>query len=154
MHTVRTWRVWLTVFVAAVTAAGCSDPYAGRMEITGTVKLVGEPIQDGTILFKPLDKQDTTEGAQIVNGEYKVPRKKGLKPGWYQVQISSGDGKTPVNLPDGEAPGPSSNITSVDRVPEDWNIRSTQKIEVKSNEANKFDFDIPNYNPKYKPPKR
>jgi hypothetical protein len=141
------------VFAAAVLVAGCSGSYGGRMEVTGAVKLVGQPIQDGTIVFKPLDKQDTQSGAQIVKGEYKVPRPQGLKPGKYLVQISSGDGKTPVNLDEGAAPGPSSNITSVDRVPDDWNIRSKQEIEVKSSGPNRFDFEIPNYNPKYKPPK-
>jgi hypothetical protein len=123
------------------------------MEITGAVKLVGQPIQDGSVVFKPLDKQDTQEGAQIVNGQYKIPRQQGLKPGKYQVQISSGDGKTPVNLDTDAAPGPSANITSVDRVPADWNIRSKQEITVKSSGPNKFDFEIPNYNPYYKPPK-
>jgi hypothetical protein len=143
----------LLVFAAAVLIAGCSDGTSGRMEVTGAVKLVGQPIQDGTIVFKPLENQDTQGGAQIVKGEYKVPRQQGLKPGKYVVQISSGDGKTPVNLEPDAAPGPSSNITSVDRVPEDWNVRSAHEVTVKANEANRFDFEIPNYNPRYKPPK-
>jgi hypothetical protein len=141
------------VFAAAVLVAGCSDGSGGRMEISGSVKLVGQPIEDGTIVFKPLDKQDTQEGAQIVNGEYKIPRKQGLKPGKYLVQISSGDGKTPVNLDPDAGPGPSTNFTSVDRVPPDWNVRSKREEEVKSNGPNKFNFEIPNYNPQYKPPR-
>jgi len=143
----------LLIFAAAVLLAGCSDATSGRMEITGAVKLVGQPIQEGTIVFKPLENQDTQSGAQIIKGEYKVPRQQGLKPGKYLVQISSGDGRTPFNLQDGVAPGPSANLTSLDRVPDDWNIRSKREVEVKSSGPNKFDFEIPNYNPYYKPPK-
>ena len=153
MHPIQRPLSLLLVFAAAGLIAGCSGSYGGRMEVTGTVKLVGQPIQDGSIVFKPLDKQDTQSGAQIVKGEYKVPRPQGLKPGKYLVQISSGDGKTPVNLDPDAAPGPSSNITSVDRVPDDWNIRSTQQIEVTASGPNKFDFEIPKYNSNYKPPK-
>src|SRR5689334_23021463 len=86
--------VVLFFLMAAVLVVGCSDPYAGRMEVTGDVKLVGEPIQDGTIEFKPVEKQnaDTHSGAPIKNGAYTVPRKNGLKPGKYLVIISSGSG--------------------------------------------------------------
>jgi hypothetical protein len=144
----------LLVFAAIVLVAGCSDSAGGRMEVTGTVKLVGEPIQDGTIQFKPLDKQDTEQGAQIVKGEYKIVRNQGLKPGRYLVMISCGDPGKSVNDPD-FAPGPSGgrNVMAVDRVPEDWNIHSKQEIKVESSGTNKFNFDIPKENPKYKAPK-
>jgi hypothetical protein len=148
----------LLVGAAVVLVAGCSGSSGGRMEVTGEVKLVGQPIQDGTIVFKPLENQDTQGGAQIVKGAYKVPRQQGLKPGKYVVQISSGDAKTPVNLPEDAAPGPSSNITSVDMVPEDWNIRSKHEVTVKANESNRFDFEVPEYSKEYskrhKPPKQ
>ncbi len=146
----------LIVLAAAMILAGCSDPYAGRMEVSGKVKLVGEPLQDGIIIFEPVDRkqQETKSGAPIKNGEYNVPRKSGLKPGKYIVQITSGDGKTPVNADENFAPGPSANITSVDRVPDDWNIRSNHEVEIKSSPPNKFDFDIDHYNPKYKAKKK
>jgi hypothetical protein len=144
----------LIALAALLMAAGCGDSYGGRMEVTGEVKLVGEPIKDGTIQFKPLDNQDTTGGAQIVNGTYKVPRKQGLKPGKYLVSISSGDSGTPVNAAEDFNPGPSRNFVSVDKVPEDWNVHSKQQVEIKSEPPNKFDFDIPKYNPRYKPPQK
>jgi hypothetical protein len=78
-----------------------------------------------------------------------------LKPGKYLVIISCGDAKQSVNDNPDFAPGPSGgrNVMSVDRVPEDWNLHSKHEVEVTSNGPNNFDFDIPNYNPKYKPPK-
>jgi hypothetical protein len=140
----------LIVLVAAVVVAGCSDSYGGRKEVFGTVKLVGEPVDDGMIHFIPLDKQASKQDAQIVKGEYKIPRKQGLQPGWYQVAISAPDAKISVNPVDETAgPGPSRNVMAVDRVPEEWNINSKEKREVKADAVNKFDFDIPNYNPMY-----
>jgi hypothetical protein len=131
--------------VAALT--GCSDPYAGLQEITGSVKLVGEPLKDGSIAFVPLDGQGTQSGGPITNGEYIVPRKNGLKPGKYLVRITSGDGRTPSNEEAGN-PGGSTNIVSVDRIPDEWNGKSKQEVVVKSNAVNKFDFEIPNMNPR------
>lgn len=132
----------------AIISPGCSDPYAGQMEITGNVTLEKQPLKDGSITFVPLDKQGTQSGAAITNGAYKVPRTTGLKPGKYQIQITSGDGKTPAAE---EAGGPGSgNIVSVDFVPEDWNVRSKHEVDVKSTGPNKFDFDIPFKNTKQK----
>src|SRR5262249_46214306 len=117
-------------FTVTGALAGCSD-FAGRLAVSGTVKLVGGPLEGGTILFLPLDGQGTESGAPIIKGAYTVPRKSGLKPGKYLVRITSGDGKTPANE-EAAAPGGSTNIVSVDRIPEDWNVRSQQQIEVQA----------------------
>jgi hypothetical protein len=142
----------LTVLVAAL-LAGCSDPYGGRMEVTGAVTLQGQPLDDGSIMFFPLGQQDTQGGAQIINGEYKIPRQNGLKPGKYLVRLTSGDGKTIARVAVREdknppkvqaaAPGGSTNIVSMDRIPDEWNVRSKQEREVKATGVNRFDFDIP-----------
>jgi hypothetical protein len=140
---------WALVPLGAALLAGCSDPYGGRMAVSGAVKLQGEPLKDGSITFVPLDGQDTQSGAGITNGGYKVPREHGLKPGKYLVQLTSGDGKTPDREEDIAGPG-STNIVSVDRIPPEWNTDSKQQIEVKSGGANQFDFDIPDINPRLK----
>jgi hypothetical protein len=144
MRAIRRPSVFFIAFVAAVVAAGCSDSYGGRMEVSGTVKLQGQLLQDGLITLVPLEGQDTQSGSLIKKGAYKIPRQTGLKPGKYLVQITSGDGKTPANE-DIAAPG-ITNIVSMDRIPEDWNSQSKHRVEVKSTGANKFDFDIPNVN--------
>jgi hypothetical protein len=130
-------------------ASGCADPYVGLQEITGSVKLVGEPLKDGSITFAPIDGRGTQSGAPIVNGTYLIPRKNGLKAGKYLIKITAGDGKTPANEEAGN-PGGSTNIVSADLIPDDWNTRSTREVEVKANSANKFDFEIPNVNPRAK----
>jgi hypothetical protein len=134
--------------LTVVLSAGCSDKHGGRMEVTGAVKLQGQPLKDGLIRFVPLDGQDTPGGGPIQNGEYKIPRANGLKPGNYLVQLSSGDGKTP-NEEEAGGPGGSTNIVSVDQIPDEWNVRSKQQVEVKSSGANRFDFDVP-LNPRLK----
>jgi hypothetical protein len=125
--------------------AGCSDPAGGRVVISGHVTLEGKALDKGSILFVPLDGQDTQSGAAITDGDYVMPRDHGLKPGKYLVRITAGDGKTPANEEAGQ-PGGSTNIISMDRIPEDWNTQSKQQCEVKPNEPNKFDFDIPKAN--------
>jgi len=144
-------RPHLLLFLApfVVLIAGCSDSLGGRVEITGTVKLKGEPIKDGAIvMFEPLDKQDTAGNATVTGGTFSIPRASGLKPGRYLVRITAGDGKTPVNPVDPDSPhGPgggkgSTNIISKELVPPDWNVNSKQERTVTKDSPNKFDFDI------------
>jgi hypothetical protein len=133
--------------VVLASAVGCSDDDEGRMVVSGTVKLKGQPIPDGAIIiFEPLESQGTGATQPLAGGTYTLPRQYGLKPGKYLVRITAGDGKTAVNPVDsGEPPGPSggSNIISKELVPPDWNVRSNQQITVTKGGPNKFDFDIP-----------
>ncbi len=129
--------------------AGCSDPYGGRMEVSGAVTLQGQPLKEGSILFAPLENQDTPGGAQVIQGEYKIPPQSGLRPGKYLVRLTAGDGRTPANE-EIAAPGGPANIVSVDLIPEDWNTRSKHEIEVKAKSVNKFNFDIPKMNTRKK----
>jgi hypothetical protein len=115
------------------------------MEVTGAVTLQGQPLKDGSITFVPLANQGTQSGAAITDGAYAIPRSAGLKPGKYLVQITAGDGKTPADEEAGN-PGGSTNIVSMDLIPEDWNVKSKQEVEVKPAGPNRFDFAIPKAN--------
>jgi hypothetical protein len=148
MLSLRTFFFCSTVVVATA-LAGCAGSPDGRQAISGTVTLEGQPLDQGQIMFFPEEGQDTVGGAPVLNGKFKIDSKQGLKPGRYLVRLTAGDGKTPNNEEAG-APGGSTNIVSVDRIPDDWGIRSTQKIEVKSSGSNKFDFAVPNANPRAK----
>lgn len=133
-----------------VAVVGCSDPYAGRMEVSGTASLKGKPLPDGaTVTFIPQDNQGTEAQALFNGGKYSIPRQNGLKPGKYLVRLSAGDGKTAVNAtnPD-EPPGPggnkgSTNIVSKELIPKEWGEKSTQFVTVVSDKPNVFPFDIP-----------
>jgi hypothetical protein len=123
---------------------GCGQDYGGRQEVKGTIKLKGEPLDQGLITFIPIsDDRSTQSGTQIANGSYHIDRAHGLVPAKYKVIITSGDGRTPANAPD-QAPGPTgANIISKDRIPPDYNTHSKQEIEVTEKGPNVFDYDIP-----------
>ncbi len=139
--------------LAIVLAAGCSDPYAGRLAVSGTVKFKGEPLKAGLIAFEPLDKQDTSSGAQIKDGNYDIPRPQGLKAGKYRLRITSGDQNTPALLRKtikvGEqelpaaGPGGSKNFISREMIPPTWNSATQQTVTIDPSGPNKKDFDIP-----------
>jgi len=79
--------------VVAVLFAGCGDKYAGRMEVSGSVKFKTQPIKDGALVeFVPLDNQGTSGTDQTKDGTYKFPREKGLKPGKYLVRTVTSEG--------------------------------------------------------------
>ena len=144
----RTLILGCAMLFLAVLAAGCSAS-GDNMEIKGTVKLEGQPLDQGSIRFVSSDGR-TVSGGEIKNGAYELPKKNGLLPGKYLVQITSGDGKTPASDEEIAAPG-GTNIVSVDRIPPEWNINSKKEVEVTKGGKNTFDFDIPTAN---KPKKR
>ena len=132
--------------LAGPLAAGCSDPHGGRLEVTGTAKLKGQPLKDGTVSFEPLDGQATRATAVLTAGEFTIPRASGLVPGKYLIRVSAGDGKTavnPVNADQPPGPGGGTNVISKELVPADWNVKSKQEREVVKGGTNRFEFDIP-----------
>ncbi len=137
----------LTVLVTLTTLlVGCSDPLGGRMEVSGTVKLKGKSLADGTVSFEPLDGQPTRATVMLTAGEFTIPKPNGLVPGRYMIRVSAGDGKTAVNPvnPD-QPPGPSggTNIISKELIPADWNVDSKQEREIVKTGPNRFEFEIP-----------
>ena len=136
------------VLVIALGTTGCADPSAGRKTVTGKIMIAGQPLNDpdSTIYFEPLEGQTTIGGCKVVNGEYKLEKMDGLLPGKYLVRITSAMGGVPANDDDAAGPGSGggTNILSKDRVPEEWNVKSTKEVVVKADGENKFDFDIPN----------
>lgn len=137
--------VSLAVFLPLSAAlAGCGDSYDGRQAVSGTVTLEGQPLTGGSIQFGPLDGQDTSGGCGLgPDGTFRLDRADGLKPGRYLVRITAGDGKSPASEEEVAAPGGSTNIVSVDRIPPEWNVRSDKQIEVKEGADNTFDFAVP-----------
>ncbi len=69
--------------------AGCGSGGLG-VAVSGKVSLDGQPIQDGTIQFVPIEgTQGPTAGGTIKEGAYSIPRDGGPVPGKYRVEISS-----------------------------------------------------------------
>lgn len=135
------------VFLLSLVAlAGCS-PSNPRKAVSGTVTLHDLNLDEGTITFRPIPGTTpeglptTTGGAVITNGAYQIEAESGLVPGKYKVLITSGDGRTPDDP--NEAPGPSGNFVSKDRIPPEYNTKSNVEVEVMEDGENVFDFPIP-----------
>jgi hypothetical protein len=133
------------VFVSLI-VAGCGDKLDGRVAVSGTVKLAGKPLKDGSVSFEPLDGQASRASAAVTDGAFDIPQASGLQPGKYLIRVSAGDGKTAVNPvnPD-NPPGPTggTNIISKELIPADWNVNSKQERSITAGVANKFEFEIP-----------
>src|SRR5262245_31506548 len=140
----RSPRRLLPVAALLLVAGGCGDRAGGRQEISGTVTLRGQPLDEGVIEFHLLDgspgQLGTKSGEMINDGKYLVPKAQGLVPGKYRVVISSGERKG-ARLGAGN-PGPKS-IFSKERIPPDYNLKTKQVVEVKRGGPNKFDYTIP-----------
>lgn len=129
--------VCLVMFM--VCSVGCGGS-GGLQAIKGVVTLSGKPLDEGVIEFVSVSSKS---GAVITNGKYDIPADHGLMPGTYKVLITSGDGKTPVDSPDG-LPGPTgANIVSKDRIPPEYNTDTKQSVTVTDSGPNQFDFTIP-----------
>jgi hypothetical protein len=127
--------------IALGTLGGCSDP-RGRQEVTGEVRFRGQPVEEGVIQFAPLDGQATGDGALIVNGQYRIPRAKGLSPGKYRVTIVAGNGISGQG--DASPDTPNAGRPPVgERIPPDYNEHSRIVKEVTAGGPNRFDFNIP-----------
>lgn len=128
--------------VGFVFLLGCGSGQAGgKLAISGTVKLKGQPLESGTITFSSADpQQQQMTGGQIKNGQFSIPAEQGLPPGKYRVRISSPVGG-PTVKPD-EAPGETPTVAQ-DRIPPEWGSKSNQQVEIKAGQKNHFTFEIP-----------
>jgi hypothetical protein len=70
--------------------AGCGWGETLGVGVSGTVTYKGQPIKEGTISFIPVSGTNGPKGgANIDEGRYAIPRRAGLAPGKYRVEIRS-----------------------------------------------------------------
>jgi hypothetical protein len=128
--------------LGVVILAGCG-PRSDRLEVTGSVKLDGLALDQGSIRFTSTGTQKLfASGATIQNGEFIVPQEKGLPPGTYHVEVSSPDTSVPPVVYK-NAPGePALPPTAPERIPTEYSSESKHTIDVTADGDNHFDFDI------------
>jgi hypothetical protein len=130
------------VFLVAVwlcAALGCAGD--DRSEVSGTVKLNGQPIAEGAITFIPTDgNKGAATGAEIRDGKYHIPRSAGVTPGKNRVELRAfRDSGRKVQDPTGK-PG----TLTAERVmafPPQYNDQSTLVRDVRRG-SDTIDFDI------------
>ncbi len=129
----------LSLFTTSFLYVGCkpSNPQ-GRLAVSGTVKVNGEPLDEGTIMFNPTNAATvkTPSSAGVKNGTYSMPVEKGLAPADYTVRFFSakGTGKIDEN-------NPMKSEIFVQTIPARYNVASKEKVTV-SKDATSFDFDL------------
>jgi hypothetical protein len=132
------WRVIGVVVIVIATLAGCGEETGGRLPVSGTIKLKGQPVANGSIFFESEPPASGVfTGGPITDGKYELKASQGLLPGKYIVRISVPESTAQPAEPGGE-PGPPVN----DLVPPEYNVQSKLRYEAKAGSSN-FDYDVP-----------
>jgi hypothetical protein len=77
-----------TLVLLLLTLFGCSGD--GRLAVSGTVMLDGNPLESGAITFQPAAGSDGhSAGGLIANGNFQLVAEHGLMPGKYLVTVQS-----------------------------------------------------------------
>jgi len=118
--------------------AGCSG---NKAEVSGTVLLNGEPIEEGSINFIPVE--GTTgpgAGAVIKDGKYYIPRSTGVTVGKNRVELRAFK-KSTRKVRDPNGPPGAMTEARDPAFPPEYNDNSTLTKEVRQG-SNTIDFDI------------
>jgi hypothetical protein len=125
-------RLWIASAAFAVLAMsgilGCGGGGIPMADVQGEVKYDGQPIEKGTITFKPADGKGPSVGGEINQGRFSLR----VPPGPKRVEVSAVKvvGKTEPTL---EAPTGTDIIK--EQIPQDYNLKSTLTEEVKMPET-------------------
>jgi hypothetical protein len=135
-------RYGIVMLLLLLGSSGCQDNPRGRKAVSGTVKLKGVPLNYGSIDFRPEPSSaGIATGTIIRDGKYEIPAKKGLPNGTYEVRINSTEADTSPPDPTMINTGGSKN--AIERIPPEYNIRTTQKVVVSDDAEASFNFEIP-----------
>jgi hypothetical protein len=127
---------------------GCSGSGPQLAEVEGTVLLDGQPIDEGSIQFIPVE--GTTgpgAGGVIKDGKYHIDRRKGVTVGKNRVELRAFR-TTGRKVNDPNAPPGGKTDERVQAFPPEYNERSTVVKDVQAG-SNTINFDVET-NPKEK----
>lgn len=124
-----------------VAAAGCGGGGPDRGAVRGEVKLDGQPLEQGSILFVPGENtKGVVTGGQIEKGRYRLSGDDGPAVGWNRVEIRAVK-KTGKMVPKPLSPPGQMVEQEVEAIPARFNSASTLKVEIKAGE-NTYDFQV------------
>jgi hypothetical protein len=122
-------RLLIAVLLGVISLAGCrGEPLA---EVKGTVRLDGQLLAEGEIIFEADEQDATPEATMIVNGEYQLQ----LPPGKKIVRINA---SRPTKIPD-PVMGAAARESMI--LPE-FNTESTLRVELKAGKQTGVDFEV------------
>ena len=127
------------LMVSLLWLAGCSGNEA---EVSGTVRLDGELIQEGSINFIPVEgTKGPGVGAVIKDGKYHIPRSRGVTVGKNRVELRAFK-STGKKVQDPTGPPGVLVEARVPAFPPEYNDQSTVVKEIQAG-PNTIDFDVP-----------
>jgi hypothetical protein len=124
----------LVLLLPVAVLAGCARD--ARLAVSGTVTLDGKPLKEAIINFAPLDGAAAhSSGAAILDGEFAVPAKQGVKAGRYRVTIQGVEdtGKTVKDPTMGDIPY---------KIPITYKEEGQLEATVVAGSENRFDFKL------------
>jgi len=121
---------FLVLLMPLLMLAGCGDSGPAKYDVTGSVTLDGQPIEQGEIRFLSADVQGAPETGQIVNGKFACRTTEGQK----RVEITA-TRESPTPAADGLP-------NYVSYIPAAYNSQSTLTAEVKPDGDNTFTFKL------------
>ena len=117
---------------------GCGS---GRSPVAGEITFDGKPVQEGTIVFEPTDRQGPATGGKIVDGKYALTGKAAPLPGKKTVRISAVQ-KTGRKM-ESRFATPKNMIDEVELyIPKIYNTNSTLTCEVSPDGSKTINFDL------------
>lgn len=105
--------------------------------VSGTVTFDGEPLAEGSIIFRDVDGKATTAAGKIENGEFSFDSVGGKK----DVVITASR-EVPGKMVEGGAPGEPAVPAIEQYLPEIYNTKTTLKADVTDSGANEFTFEL------------
>lgn len=136
----RMWTARVSVLLLGISIAlGCGHSGPERASVSGTIRVDGQPFEEGSINFIPVDGGPTA-GAAIEKGEYDIDRALGPIVGKNRIEVR-GNRKSGRKMPN---PFNRSEMIDelVDAIPEEYNTKSTLIRDIKPGH-NDFSFDLP-----------
>ncbi|MBN2295535.1 MAG: carboxypeptidase regulatory-like domain-containing protein [Pirellulales bacterium] len=131
----KRFSICILLILAAVPLAGCSGG-DGRKELSGTVTVDGQPLESGSINFRPTaGTKANSSGSTIVNGEFEIGADKGLPVGKYKVTVQAfkKSGRMVQDPQMGEIP---------ETVPISFMEAGTLEAEITADGENRFNFKL------------
>ncbi|MES2790379.1 MAG: hypothetical protein V4719_12280 [Planctomycetota bacterium] len=122
--------------------AGCGESGARRFPVSGSVKLDGKPVEQGSIMFVPLGEEAIpSAGGKIEAGEYTLPAEYGPAVGKYRIEIHWPK-PTGKKVAMGSPAPPGTMVDEVrEAIPAKYNVKSKLERDVTSGE-NTIDLDL------------
>lgn len=136
---VKTGGRILAAVLLVIPFVGCGGRTIG---VSGAVTLDGQPVEQGTIVFEPVDGKGATLGGRIENGRYAAAGQSGVLVGRKIVRIR-GTRRTGRQVPAGPPAPADTMVDEVEQiVPAQYANESRTIVDIGPGRANGHDFHL------------